>query len=65
MKKLYRSKADVKIAGICGGIAKEFSVDPTLVRLAVFFIILVTGIFPGMLTYFVAWWVIPQEAEFH
>jgi len=63
MKKLYRSKTDVKVAGICGGIAEAFGLDPTLVRLAVFFIMLVTGIFPGLLTYFVAWWVIPQEIQ--
>ena len=32
-KKLYRSKKDKKIAGVCGGIAEYFDVDPTLVRL--------------------------------
>ncbi len=63
MKKLYRSKTDVKLAGICGGIAEMFGLDPTLVRLAVFFIILATGIFPGLLTYFVAWWIIPQTIQ--
>jgi len=32
-KKLYRSKKDHMIAGVCGGIAEYFDVDTTLVRL--------------------------------
>lgn len=32
-KKLYRSRDDKKIAGVCGGIAKYFDVDSTLIRL--------------------------------
>ncbi len=33
-KKLYKSSTDKKIAGVCGGIAEYFNIDPTLVRLA-------------------------------
>lgn len=33
MKKLYRSRKDRKIAGVCGGIAEYFNIDSTLVRL--------------------------------
>ena len=32
-KKLYRSKTDVKISGVCAGIGEYFGVDPTIVRL--------------------------------
>ncbi len=31
-KKLYRSRTDKKIFGVCGGLAKYFNVDPTIVR---------------------------------
>ena len=31
-KRLYRSRRDVMIAGVCGGIAEYFDVDPTIVR---------------------------------
>jgi phage shock protein PspC (stress-responsive transcriptional regulator) len=31
-KKLYRSKTDRKIWGVCGGLAKYFNIDPTIVR---------------------------------
>ena len=33
MKKLYRSRTDVMIAGVCGGLAKYLDIDPTAVRL--------------------------------
>lgn len=33
-KRLYRSRKDRMICGVCGGIAKYFNIDPTLVRLA-------------------------------
>jgi phage shock protein C len=33
VKRLYRSKDDRMVAGVCGGIAEYFGIDPTLVRL--------------------------------
>lgn len=33
-KKLYRSDENKMLAGVCGGIAEYFGVDPTLIRLA-------------------------------
>ena len=33
-KRLYRSKDNVMLAGVCGGIGEYFDIDPTLVRLA-------------------------------
>ncbi len=32
-KRLYRSRVDRRISGVCGGIAEYFKMDPTLVRL--------------------------------
>ncbi|UCC17955.1 MAG: PspC domain-containing protein [Dehalococcoidales bacterium] len=43
-KKLYRSRTDRKIWGICGGLAEYFDVDPTLVR-----VIAVASLFVGTL----------------
>ena len=42
-KKLYRSRSDKKIAGVCGGLAKYFSIDVTLIRLAVVLLTLFVG----------------------
>ena len=43
MKKLYRSQRNKKIAGICGGIAEMTDTDPTIIRLIVVVLALVTG----------------------
>lgn len=57
--KLVRSRNDCYIAGVCGGIAKTYNIDPTLVR-AVFAIATVLG-FSGVLIYLLLWWLMPEE----
>ena len=57
MKKLYRSRTNRKIAGVCGGFADYFDVDPVIIRL-IALILLLTG--SGILAYLVAWIVIPE-----
>ena len=59
-KKLYRSKKDRIIAGICGGIGQYFNIDSNLVRVFAVFICLTP---PGILTYIIAWFIIPEELE--
>jgi phage shock protein C len=63
MKKLYRSKDDVKIAGICGGIGQEFGTDSSIIRLAMVFACIVTGILPLVITYIVGWIILPKGKE--
>jgi phage shock protein C len=59
-RRLFRSVADRKIAGVCGGLAEYFALDPTLVRLAVIILAIYPGaIFFGLLAYAIAWMVIP------
>ena len=58
-KKLYRSRTDKKICGVCGGLAKYFNIDPTLVRLGVALFTLFGGC--GLLAYIVCALVIPEE----
>lgn len=60
MKKLYRSRTDKKIAGVCAGIAKYFDIDPTVVRI-IFVILLLPGGFPGLIPYLILWAVVPEE----
>jgi phage shock protein C len=61
-KRLYRSRHDRKIAGICGGLGEYFNVDPTLVRVAwVIATFLSAGI--AILFYLVLIFVIPNEDE--
>ena len=60
-KKLYRSKKDHMIAGVCGGIAEYFDVDTTLVRLLTVLFVLLGG--AGVAVYVIAWIVIPKNPE--
>ncbi len=61
MKRLYLSKDDSKIFGVCGGIGETYDIDPTLVRLAVLFLCVATAILPVLLTYLVAWIIVPEK----
>jgi len=61
MRRIYLSKTDRKIAGICGGIGETYDVDPTLIRLGLVFLCLVTAIIPVTLTYLIGWLVISEK----
>lgn len=61
MTKFYRSRSDKKLAGLCGGLAEMLDVDPTIVRLGVVFTCFVTGVVPVVITYLVAWWIVPPR----
>ena len=61
MKRLYLSQTDKKIFGICGGIGETYNIDPTLVRLLLVFLCVVTGVIPISITYLVGWFVIPGK----
>jgi len=58
-KRLYRSKNEKMIAGVCGGLASYFSIDPTLVRLL--FILLLFAPPSGVLIYLIIWLITPLE----
>lgn len=58
-KKLYRSRTQRMIGGVCGGIAEYFNVDPTIIRLIWAFLIIFWG--TGLLAYLIAWIIIPEE----
>ncbi|MBS5046999.1 MAG: PspC domain-containing protein [Firmicutes bacterium] len=58
-KKLYRSDENKMLAGVCGGIAEYFGVDPTLIRLAWVVFSLLGG--SGLLAYILAAIIIPRD----
>ena len=47
-KKLYRSRTDRRIWGVCGGLAKYFNIDPTIVR-----VVAVASLFAGTLGFWI------------
>jgi phage shock protein C len=59
MKKLYRSREDRMVAGICGGIGEAYEIDPTVVRLGVVFLGLATGVMPVLVAYIIGIFIIP------
>ena len=59
MKRLYRSRTERMIAGVCGGLADYFDVDPTLIRLA--FVLLVLAGSAGFWLYVVMALIVPEE----
>jgi phage shock protein C len=61
MKKLYLSKTDRKIMGVCGGLAEITGIDSTLIRLTLVFLCLVTAILPLAVTYIVAGIITPEK----
>ena len=61
-KKLYRSRTDKMVAGVCGGLGKYLGIDPTLIRL-VFALLVLFGIGSGLLIYLVMMIVMPLEPE--
>ncbi|MDR1601545.1 MAG: PspC domain-containing protein [Tannerella sp.] len=61
-KRLYRSDEEKMIAGVCGGIAEYFGLDPVLVRVGYILLSLFT-VFSGFLAYLILWIVIPQKKK--
>lgn len=59
-KKLYRSRTDRKIWGVCGGLAKYFDIDPTIVRVIALASILVGTL--GIWIYIIMALIVPLES---
>ncbi len=60
IKRLYRSKSDKVLGGVCAGIANYFEVDPVLVRL-IWVILTLASMGLGIIAYIIAWIIVPEE----
>lgn len=58
-KKLYRSRKDRIIAGVCGGLADYFKVDVVWIRLIFVLFLLLGG--SAILVYLLMWLIVPRE----
>lgn len=58
VKRIYRSKKEKIIAGVCGGMAEYFNMDPTIMRLIWVIGTLITG-GAGIIAYIIAWIIMP------
>ncbi|WP_071026596.1 PspC domain-containing protein [Peptoniphilus raoultii] len=61
MKKLYRSRNDKVIAGVCGGLAEYFGIDSSVVRIITFLLVFVFGM--SIWAYIIAAFIIPQKPD--
>ena len=59
IRKLYRSRTNRMLGGVCGGIGEYLGLDPTLIRLLWVFFGLAYG--AGILVYILAWIIIPEN----
>ena len=60
-RRLYRSRSDRKLAGVCGGLAQFFNLDPTLIR--VLFVVLAVLGGSGILIYLAMWIMVPNQPQ--
>lgn len=58
-KRLTLSTTDKKLAGVCGGIAKYFDIDPLIVRIIWLVLMLCCGV--GVVAYLLCWFLLPKE----
>ena len=64
MKRLYRTEGpDALICGVCGGIARYFNVDPTVVRVATILLVAFAGL--SLWVYVIAALIIPRESALY
>ena len=61
MKRVYRSRKEVMIGGVCGGLAEYLDIDPVIVRLVMVLLLFAGG--AGLLIYILGWIVIPKTPE--
>lgn len=60
-KRLYRSRSDRMISGVCGGLAEYFNTDPTIVRLIAVLLVFLSGV--GILAYLIMAIIVPLEGS--
>jgi phage shock protein C len=58
-KRLHRSRTERMIAGVCGGLAEYFDVDPTIIRIIWVLISFLAGV--GILLYIILWIIMPLD----
>lgn len=60
-KRLERDNEKAVVSGVLAGLANYFGHDPVLYRLLAITFLILTGVFPGLLVYLVAWMVMPKK----
>ncbi|MDV2482313.1 PspC domain-containing protein [Methanoculleus sp. Wushi-C6] len=64
-KKLYRSRNDRWIAGVCGGIGEYIEIDANVIRVVWAIVTALTGFLPGIAVYILLWIILPQRGTMY
>ncbi|MES2966152.1 MAG: PspC domain-containing protein [Patescibacteria group bacterium] len=64
-KKIYRDQETALVAGVLSGLAEYFKQDPVVFRLIAIVLLILTGFFPGILFYLMAWAMMPRKPKIH
>ena len=59
VKRLYRSRNERILGGVCGGLGEYFGVDPVVIRL-IWVVLTLLTLFMGIIVYIIAWIIIPE-----
>lgn len=60
-KRLYRSREESRLAGVCGGLGTYLDLDPVFVRVIWVAGTCITGFIPGIVAYLLAWIIMPEQ----
>ncbi len=60
-KRLFRSRTNKVLAGVCGGLGEYMNVDPVVIRLMWLLLVIATGFVPGVVVYVISIFLIPLE----
>lgn len=63
VKRLYRSKKERLLAGICGGLGEYLHIDPTVIRLIFVVLLFITALMPMFVIYLILWLLVPQQPD--
>lgn len=64
VKRLYRSRNDRLLGGVCAGLADYFNIDPTIMRL-LYILLCFVSLGSGVLIYVVLWVIVPESKVYH
>lgn len=62
-KRRLRRTPDAYVAGVIGGLAEFFDLDPTMCRVVYVLLSIVSVAFPGIIVYLILWMIIPEREE--
>ena len=61
MKRLYKSQTNKVLSGLLGGLGDYWNIDPVILRVGFIFLTCFSGVFPGIIAYFIGSLIVPNS----